>query len=187
MRSSNPSVLASLSDRLARVEKLLLAALAAVLVGLILLNVVTRALDLALYWVDETAIYAMTWLVFIGAGHALRLRRHVRVTLLLPVLPERLRRPVEIGVDSLVWIFCLFSIWLAWIWYDPLAFAAAGFDEDVFSSTTFNFIYDEPTSTIGIRKFWIWLVMPWFALAASVHAAANVAGALAGPASGEAA
>lgn len=174
------SVLTSLSDRLGRVEKLLLVALAAVLVGLILLNVVTRAVDLALYWVDEMAIYAMTWLVFIGAGHALRLRRHVRVTLLLPVLPERLRRPVEAGIDLLVWIFCLFSVWLAWIWYDPVAFASAGFDKDVFSAATFNFIYDEPTSTIGIGKFWIWLAMPWFALAASVHAGANVAGALAG-------
>ena len=174
------SVLISLSDRLARVEKLLLAALAAVLVGLILLNVVTRAVDVAVYWVDEMAIYAMIWLVFVGAGHALRLRRHVRVALLLPVLSEPLRRPVEVGIDLLVWIFCLFSIWLAWIWYDPLAFASTGFDKDVFSSGTFNFIYDEPTSTIGIRKFWVWLVMPWFALTASVHAGANVAGALAG-------
>ena len=39
--------------------------------------------------------------------------------------------------------------------------------------------YDEPTLTIGIRKFRVWLVMPWFALAASVYAGANVAGALA--------
>ena len=168
-------MLTLLSDRLARLEKVLLIALLAVLVGLILFNVVTRAADVAVYWVDELAIYTMIWLVFVGASHTVRLRRHVQVTLLLTALPARVRRMVEIVIDLLVWAFCLFCVWLAWIWYDPVSFAAAGFDKDVFSAETFNYIYDEPTLTIGVRKFWVWLVMPWFALTASVHAGANVA------------
>ena len=172
-------MLTSLSDRLARLERVALIALVAVLVGLILFNVATRAADVAVYWVDELAIYTMIWLVFIGGGHTVRLRRHVQVTLLLAVLSGRRRRAVEIGIDLLVWGFCLFAVWLAWIWYDPVTLASAGFDTEVFSGETFNFIYDEPTLTIGIRKFWVWLVMPWFALAASVHAGANVAGTLA--------
>ena len=172
------SVLTVLSAHLARLERRLLIALLAFLVGLILLNVVTRAVDVAIYWVDELAIYTMIWLVFIGAGHTLRLRRHVRVTLLIDAVPDHVRLPAEIGIDLLIWCFCLFSIWLVWIWYDPLAFALAGFDRELFSSRTFNYIYDEPTSTIGVRKLWIWLVMPWFALTASVHAGANVAEAL---------
>lgn len=172
-------MLTLLSDGLARLEKALLIALVAVLVGLILFNVVTRAVDVAVYWVDELAIYTMIWLVFIGASHTVRLRRHVQVTLLFAVLSERRRRVVEVGIDFLVWGFCLFSIWLAWIWYDPLTLAATGFDSEVLSAETFNFIYDEPTLTIGIRKFWVWLVMPWFAMTASVHAGANVADALA--------
>ena len=169
-------MLTRLSDRLAWLEKALLIALVAVLVGLILLNVATRAADVAVYWVDELAIYTMIWLVFVGASHTVRLRRHVQVTLFLTFLSERGRRTAERGIDLLVWAFCLFCVWLAWIWYDPLALAAAGFDKDVFSSETFNYIYDEPTLTIGIRKFWVWLVMPWFALTASVHSGANVAG-----------
>ena len=168
-------MLTRLSDRLARLEKVLLIALVAILVGLILFNVVTRAADVAVYWVDELAIYTMIWLVFIGAGHTVRLRRHVQVTLVLMILPPRARRSVECGIDLLVWAFCLFCVWLAWIWYDPLALAAAGFDRDAFSSGTFNYIYHEPTLTIGISKFWVWLVMPWFALTASVHSGANVA------------
>ena len=174
------SALILLSRHLARLERLLLIALLAVLVGLILLNVATRAVDVAIYWVDELAIYTMIWLVFIGAGHALRLRRHVRVTLLIDALPGRARQPVEIGIDLLLWGFCLFSIWLVWIWYEPAAFAFAGFDKELFSSETFNYIYHEPTLTIGIGKSWIWLVMPWFAVTASVHAGANVAEGLAG-------
>lgn len=178
-------MLTRLSDRLARLEKALLVALVAILVGLILLNVATRAADVAVYWVDELAIYTMIWLVFIGAGHAVRLRRHVQVTLVLLFLSESARRHVERGIDVVVWAFCLFCVWLAWIWYDPVTLAAAGFDRDVFSSETFNYIYHEPTLTIGIPKFWVWLVMPWFALAASVHAGANVAGGTGRVAAGE--
>ena len=169
-------MLTGLSSHLARLERLLLVALLALLVALILFNVVTRAADMAIYWVDELAIYTMIWLVFVGASHALRARRHVQVTLLTHLLSERLRRPVAVGIDVLVCLFCVFSLWLAWIWYDPAALAAAGFDREVFTSRTFNFIYEEPTSTIGLRKLWIWLVMPWFALTASVHAGANVIG-----------
>lgn len=154
--------------------------LVAALVGLILLNVVTWAADIAVYWVDELAIYTMIWLVFIGASHTSRLRRHVRVTLVLGALRGRPRRWLEIGTDLLLWAFCVFLIWLAWIWYDPLGVGAAGFDRRAFSAATFNFIYDEPTLTIGIRKFWIWLVMPWLAVTASLHASANVADTLSG-------
>ena len=178
-------MLTRLSDRLARLEKVLLIVLVAILVGLILFNVVTRAADVAVYWVDELAIYTMIWLVFIGASHTVRLRRHVQVTLVLMALPARTRRSVECGIDLLVWAFCLFCVWLAWIWYDPLSLAGAGFDRDVFSSGTFNYIYHEPTLTIGISKFWVWLVMPWFALTASVHSGANVADGIGREASGK--
>ena len=173
-------MLTRLSDHLARLERLLLIGLVAILVGLILLNVVTRAANIAVYWVDELAIYTMIWLVFVGASHTLRLRRHVRVTLVLAALHGRLRRWVETGIDLLLWAFCVFLIWLAWIWYDPVGVADAGFDRRAFSAATFNFIYDEPTLTIGIRKFWVWLVMPWLAVTATLHASANVADTLSG-------
>ena len=167
-------MLIRLSDGLLHLERALLVVTGAGLVGLILFNVVTRAAGVAVYWVDELAIYTMTWLVFIGAGHAVRLRRHVRVTLLLPALPDRVRRGAELGIDVLVWAFCLLCVWMSWVWFDPPGIIAAGFDPDVFSARTFNFIYDEPTLTIGIAKPWVWLVMPWFSVAASVHAGANI-------------
>ena len=179
-------MLTLLSDRLARVERWLLVALVAVLVALILFNVATRAANIAIYWVDELAIYAMIWLVFVGAGHGVRLRRHVQVTLIFPVMTESVRRAAETAIDLLVWLFCMFSIWLSWIWYDPPGIASAGFDKDAFSAVTFNFIYDEPTLTVGIMKFWVWLVMPLFALTASLHSAANLADGLLGRRRGEA-
>ena len=164
----------AVSDGLARFERLLLTALIAILVGLIMLNVITRAFGAAIYWVDETAIYCMIWLVFIGASLTLRMRRHVRVTVFAVMVPEGPRNAMELVIDVLLLVFSAFMIWLAWIWYDPPGIMAAGFDPDAFSGTTFNFIYDEPTTTVGIRKFWIWLVMPWFALTCTTHAAANL-------------
>lgn len=172
-----------LSDGLARVERVVVAALVAAVVGLILLNVVTRAFDSAIYWVDELAIYCMIWLVFVGGAHVLRLDKHVRVTVGLMALPRRARALALIAIDILLALFCLSLIWMAWIWYDPAGLARAGFDLEAFSGATFNFIYEEPTLTIGIDKFWVWLVMPWFALAASVHATANLVDRLQGRAS----
>ena len=48
----------------ARVELTLAAFLAVSITVLILLNVVTRSIGAALFWVDELAIYAMAWMAF---------------------------------------------------------------------------------------------------------------------------
>ena len=55
----------------ARIEITLAALLAAGVTLLILLNVVTRNIGAALFWVDELAIYAMVWMTFLGASAAL--------------------------------------------------------------------------------------------------------------------
>ena len=54
----------------ARLELTLAAFLAVSITLLILLNVVTRSMGAALYWVDELAIYAMAWMTFLGASAA---------------------------------------------------------------------------------------------------------------------
>jgi hypothetical protein len=63
---------------------------------------------------------------------------------------------------------------LSWQWYDPVALIKSGFDLDIFRQTTFKFIYSEPTNTLGIGKFWVWLAVPIMAIAMSVHAVANL-------------
>ena len=40
----------------------------------------------------------------------------------------------------------------------------------------FNFIYAEPTTTLGIPKYWVWMVMWAFALGATLHSVANLLG-----------
>jgi len=51
----------------------------------------------------------------------------------------------------------------------PLDLIRAGFDVTAFQGQTFNFIYAEPTSTLGVPKYMFWLVMWLFALGATLH------------------
>jgi TRAP-type C4-dicarboxylate transport system permease small subunit len=163
-----------LSNAVLRVEKRVITLLAAMLVALILLNIVTRSAGSALFWVDELAIYTMVWMTLIGASAMLRMRAGVAVTLVTDVLPHDLRRVVHRVVDAILLFLASTLLVLCWQWYDPVALIESGFDLDAFAQETFKFIYTEPTSTIGIRKFWIWLGVPLMAFAMTIHAVANL-------------
>ncbi len=146
------------------------AALLAVCVTLlILLNVVTRTAGHALFWVDELAIYAMVWMAFLGASAALHHRSAVAITLLSDAAAPSLRLLIRKLVDIIVFLFALAMLWFCWRWFLPLDIARAGFDVTVFQGNTFNFIYAEPTSTLGVPKYLFWLVMWLFALGATLH------------------
>ena len=166
--------LVAASRGVARVETALAALLAAAVAGLILLNVATRTAGAALFWVDELAVYAMVWMAFLGASVTVARRSGVAVTILTDGLAPRLRRAVAVLVDLIVLAFALFLLWLAWGWYDLPTLARVGFAIEAFTGETFNFIYKEPTQTIGVAKYWVWLIVPIVAVDMSLHAAANL-------------
>jgi len=167
-------MLQRLSKGLARCEEITAAALAAAVTCLILTNIAFRALGSPLYWVSELAIYAMIWMTFLIAGAVLKRRQGIAVTLLSDLLPPAGRHLVGVAVDAMVLLFALLLVWLCWRWYQPLTLAQTGFDTQAFQGQTFNFIYAENTSTLGIKKFWAWLIVPWFALSLSLHGVANL-------------
>jgi len=171
--------LAALSETVVRIETAVAALLAAAVAGLILLNVATRTAGAALFWVDELAIYAMVWMAFLGASITVARRSSVSVTFLTDALPPEMRRFLARLIDFLVLAFALFLIWLTWRWYDLPTLAAKDFSIDAFTGETFNFMYKEPTQTIGVAKYWVWLIVPIAAVAMAIHAAANL---IAGPA-----
>ena len=156
----------------ARLELWLSAVLALAVTLLILLNVVTRYFGAALFWVDELAIYAMVWMTFLGASAALHHRSSVSITLLVDAVPAVARAVILKSVDLIVFIFALLMLWFCWRWYAPLELARAGFDTMAFQGKTFNFIYAEPTLTLGIPKYPVWLVMWLFAIGATLHSTA---------------
>ncbi len=153
----------------ARVEIWAAAALALAVTLLILLNVVTRSMGAALFWVDELAIYAMAWMTFLGASAAFHYRSAVAITMLPDALPDNYQRAIRKTVDVIVFAFALAMLWFCWRWFMPLDLAKAGFDITAFQGQTFNFIYAEPTLTLGWPKYWFWLVMWLFAIGSTLH------------------
>jgi TRAP-type C4-dicarboxylate transport system permease small subunit len=124
----------------------------------------------ALFWVDELAIYAMAWMTFLGASSALHHRTSIAITLVPDALSDANKRIVRKLVDIVVFLFALAMVWFCWRWFSPLELAKAGFDTVAFQGATFNFIYAEPTSTLGVPKYLFWLIMPLFAFGATLHA-----------------
>jgi TRAP-type C4-dicarboxylate transport system permease small subunit len=165
-----------LSARLARIEMTLAIVLAVLITALILLNVVTRTAGAALFWVDELAIYAMAWMTFLSASAALHYGHTVAVTILTDMLPPIFRQMAAKLVDLIIFTFALAMIWFCWRWFSPLALAQHGFDFEAFQGATFNFVYAEPTTTLGIKKYWVWMVMWVFSLGASLHSFTNLIG-----------
>ncbi len=150
------------------------AGLAVAITLLVLLNVVTRAMSASIFWVDEAAIMSMTWMSFLAASAAVHFGHSVSVTLVTDMLPSGAAQVAQRAVDVLILIFAALMLWLCWRWFLPLDLLRAGFDSMAFQGETFNFIYAEPTLTLGIRKFWLWLIMPLFALGLTLHAVANL-------------
>lgn len=166
--------LARWSERLSRLELTVAGVCASAVTLLIVLNVVTRALNLALFWVDETAIYIMVWMVFLGTAVTLKRRQALMVTVLVDYLPAGLRRAVGVFIDLSVLLFALLLIAFAWNWYSPLELARHGFDVAEFSAETMNFMYQERASTFSLPKFWVWLIVPYFGLSVAFHTLANL-------------
>jgi TRAP-type C4-dicarboxylate transport system permease small subunit len=164
-----------LSSSFAAFEKIFVSALIALVALLILLNVFTRSFDQAIYWVDEAAIDTMVWATLVAASLLVRQRRLIAVTIVLDMVAPPARRAMNIAIDLIVLAFAAYFVWLCWLWFSPLHLFAVGFDLERFAAATGNFIYGEPTMTLGIPKFWVWLIVPVFSITLLVHALANAA------------
>ncbi len=80
-----------ISDGMARVSALILGLMAAlILLEILLWNTVTKTTLIA----DEYSAYGLAAIIFLGAGHCLKEKGHIRITLVLGFLPERLARVV---------------------------------------------------------------------------------------------
>jgi TRAP-type C4-dicarboxylate transport system permease small subunit len=163
-----------LSAKLLAVERLAVAGFMFLLTGLILLNVVTRYAGVSLYWVDESAIYSVVFLTFIGASAMTRLRLDFAVTLLTDRFSARGVRIAKVMATTIVLLFGITLLWLCALWLDPVGMARAGFDARELAAKTFNFIYTERTQTLGWPVWALYMIMPVFALSMTIHSAANL-------------
>ncbi|MFG1319088.1 TRAP transporter small permease [Xanthobacter autotrophicus] len=145
------------------------------LVGvLILLNVVTRYTGTPIYWIDESAIYAVVWLSFIGASAMTRLRLDFSVGMLTERLPPLGVKVARAIATCFTVLFGLMLSYMCWLWMDPVGIAAAGFDAKTFAGESFNFLYTERTQTLNWPTWAISLVIPLFAVSLTIHGLANL-------------
>ncbi|WP_372500776.1 TRAP transporter small permease (plasmid) [Tistrella mobilis] len=171
--------LQSLSNRIAGVETWAAGLTVFGIFCLLLGNVVSRSLGNPLIWTDELAVFLMAWAAFIGASLGLARRQHIAITLLPDALRPAARRQLAILVDVALLVFLAVLSVQIWRWFDPVGVLQAASIED-FTASTFNFIYQEPTVTLGMHKVWFWLVMPVFCVTATIHVLASLAGRLTG-------
>jgi TRAP-type C4-dicarboxylate transport system permease small subunit len=162
------------SARLLRVERVLIVGLMSLLTALILLNVATRYLGVPIYWIDESAVYSVVWLTFIGASAMTRLRLDFAVAMLTERLPKRGVFLCKIASTCGVVFFGLALIWMCWLWMDPVGFAQSGFDAKEFGAQTFNFLYTERTQTLNWPTWVLYLTIPIFGVTMTIHGLANV-------------
>jgi len=168
------SLLDRLSARAARVERVAGGVLGGLVFLLILLNVTTRFAGMALIWVDEAAVYAMVWMIFACASLSVRERGAVAMTLMTDAMPPRGRLLCRLLADVAMLLFAGALVAMCWWWFDPLGLAGADWNLAAYGEASLNFTYVEPAISLGIRKFWFWLVMPLFATSLTIHCLRNL-------------
>src|SRR6478735_8214578 len=155
-------------------ERLALMGLMYLLTALILVNVVTRYSHFPIYWIDESAVYSVVWLTFIGASAMTRMRLDFAVTMLTERFSERGAAIFRVVATLGVLLFGIGLLVMCWLWLDPVGIAQAGFDAREYAGQSFNFIYTERTQTLNWPTWVIYLIMPLFAFSMSLHALANL-------------
>lgn len=154
-----------------RIETVLAAALVAVIFFALLANVISRGLGNPLVWTDELAVHLMIWIAFLGASLGIASRNHMAIGLLPERLAEPARRRLVALVDALVLAFMLMMAGLVWNWLDVPGLLAAGSAAGL-AERSFNFVYLDPTMTLGTRKIWFWLILPFTCVTGTIHALA---------------
>lgn len=97
-----------------RAEQLVSFTALALLTGSVLWGVLTRyGTEKPAVWTTELSGILFTWVVYIGAMTAHREGRHIRVSLLVDLLPRPARRAVMLLADLLVLGFFLYVTWLS--------------------------------------------------------------------------
>ena len=110
---------------LSAVERYFAGSLLILMTGLYALNIVVRTVfstsASSFAWIDEAARYMMVWVVFIAAGVALEVGRHVSVNIAHEYMPSRLLTPLFKLIDIVGFVL---SVGVAWFSFNLAMFVA---------------------------------------------------------------
>ena len=120
-----------------------------------MLDVVERNLKVSLIGLgtemQEIVIYMFIYLSYVGISIAVRTRAHIRTTLLLGLLPAKIREGIELSCKLLFLSFCMFML----------------FESGRLLS--YSFRMGEKTPSLGIPIYFILLALPLGFVLSSFH------------------
>lgn len=171
---AGPRRLERASHAVIRAETAAAGALVALVLALMVLGTLARAAGNPLIWTDEAAINAMIWAGLVGGSAGFGRGQHMAILLLPDAVGPRARLWLALAVDMAV--LAVFAVlgWLVWRWFDLPGLLRAG-SAEAYAQASFNFLYLEPTQTMGLRKVWLWLALPLFVCGAGLHGLAALA------------
>ncbi len=98
----------NLSDWIARISAVMLGLMTIlILVEIFLWNIFTKTTLIA----DEYCAYGLAAIIFFGAGYCLKERGHIRITLVLGFLPEKLSRTITFAATGVTTAFMGYLWW----------------------------------------------------------------------------
>lgn len=142
---------------LAQLEKLLCSMLIMAFSTLLIINVIARYLfQSPLYFAEELAVYILVWMAFLAISLSIHYDQHVRLTMLVGLLPMRLQR-LAYWMTELISLAVLATLlWYAigWIRSPSVAFDIA--------------------ITLDWPKWHFYLIVPIFCATAILHILARL-------------
>lgn len=174
--SAAPNILGTVSRAVSRAERMVLRGSVGAILCLITVNIVLTAFGAPLYWANEAAVSLVAFTTFVGASVLTFSGEHPSVSLARDFLPPKIADLLIKAADLFMLCLALVLIYLSWRLFAPLDVVRHDFDLMAFAIEAGNFVYQEPTNTLGISKAWIWLapVPTFFTMA--LHAAARLFG-----------
>lgn len=142
--------------------------LVALILALLLGNVVSRTAGRPLIWTDELAVHLMVVLAFVAGSLGIGLRGHMTIGLLPDRFGPRGRARMALLADLAVLVFLLVMAAILWRWFDLPGLLRAG-SGAALAEQSFNFVYTDPTNTLGLRKLWFWAILPLSCATALIH------------------
>lgn len=102
------SIIESISNWAARLSAVVLGLMTIlILVEILLWNTMSKTTLIA----DEYSAYGLALIIFMGAGYCLKERGHIRITLVLGLLPQRLNRIITCFATAVTTVFFGYLWW----------------------------------------------------------------------------
>jgi len=141
----------SLSNQMAKISAVLLGLMSVlILVEIFLWNLFEKTTLIA----DEYSAYGLAAIIFLGAGYCLKEKGHIRITLVLGLLPEKASRVITFISTVITTCF----MWYVWWWLFKMVQATLRYGSTSGTLTNTPLWIPQTIMLIGATCFFIQLI-----------------------------